>query len=362
YKIWGLCTARQHYHALLNHARLINCSEREPGLWGRIGGWKPGFLDSISALQREIYFQTHLGPQTLAGHWTRDGDQTVYHSDETRVHAAFKGRARFLGDLQHNCSLRVAGLRPSDQGTYRFQFEVVRNGRSERWTSKAGQQLSVSGNQLPSRTSGSLSLSHTHIYFCLSLKSKWLEQGSRPSLTCSVGATCPYRPSWYDGDGARRSPEQTPGRAGATELRISPSQLDPGAALRCQVDGYRDEYAPTGVRVTAAPGTSPQEGESVTLTCSYTSSLPAPTSYAWYWGDRQLEGSLWEMVLKGIAAEQAGEYHCQANNGIGQSPSPPITITVRCKCRGCVKRDLRGGGGAGVGPLCRRPSAGGSSG
>ncbi|XP_073179404.1 Fc receptor-like protein 3 isoform X2 [Lepidochelys kempii] len=254
-----------------------------------------------------------------------------------------------------------------------------------------------------------------------------------PSLTCSVGATCPHPPSWYDRDGARRSPGQTSGGAGATELRISPSQLDPGAALRCQVDGYRDEcdsdqtqplgtvvpkvprvevswlagkaplregdsftlhcqaaalrpitgyvwshgdvwlpgagqdlhvdkaavsdggsyacgvwvsgpgwgylslsaresvevqHAPTGVHVTAAPGTSPQAGESVTLTCSYTSSLPAPNSYTWYRGDQQLHASQQEMVLKSITVEQAGEYRCKADNGIGQSPSPPINITV----------------------------------
>ncbi|XP_065430593.1 B-cell receptor CD22-like isoform X2 [Chrysemys picta bellii] len=92
------------------------------------------------------------------------------------------------------------------------------------------------------------------------------------------------------------------------------------------------QYAPTGVCVTAAPGTSPQEGESVTLTCSYTSSLPAPTSYSWYRGGRQLERSRREMVLKSITAEQAGEYRCQAENGIGQSLSPPITITVRSTC------------------------------
>ncbi|KAM7133969.1 B-cell receptor CD22-like isoform 1-T1 [Macrochelys suwanniensis] len=254
------------------------------------------------------------------------------------------------------------------------------------------------------------------------------------SLTCSVGAACSHRLSWYDRDGARRSPGQTQDRAWVTKLRMSPSQLAPGAVLRCQAGGYRDEcdsdqsqplgtvapnvprvevsrpagkaalregdgftlrcqaaalrpiagyvwsrgdvwlpeagqdlrvgqaavsdggsyacgvwvsgpgwgylslsarepvefqYSPTGVHVTAAPGTSPQEGESVTLTCNYTSSLPAPNSYAWYWGSRQLNGSQQEMVLNNIAAEQAGEYHCQADNGIGQSPSPPINITVR---------------------------------
>ncbi|KAM9114655.1 uncharacterized protein ACDP82_019288 [Pangshura tecta] len=63
--------------------------------------------------------------------------------------------------------------------------------------------------------------------------------------------------------------------------------------------------------------------------CSYNSSLPTPTSYAWYQGGQKLEGSQQEMVLKSITAEQAGEYHCQAANGIGQSPSPHINITVQ---------------------------------
>ncbi|CAM5134399.1 unnamed protein product [Natator depressus] len=345
--------------------------------------------------------------------WTRDEDQTVYHSDEARVHPEFEGRARYLGDLQRDCSLRVSGLRPSDQGTYRFRFHAAGFVRTDRWTSEPGQRLRVSDD--------------------LCQPSLGLRIQPGPSHTCSVQETCPHRPSWYDRDGARRSPGQTSGRSGASELQISPSQLDPGAALRCQVDGYRDEcdsdqsqplgtvapnmprvevswpagkaalregdgftlrcqaaalrpitgyvwcrgdvwlpgtgqdlrvdkaavsdggsyacgvwvsapgwgylslsaresvevqHAPTGVRVTAAPGTSPQEGESVTLTCNYTSSVPAPNSYTWYRGDQQLKGSRQEMVLKSITVDQAGEYHCQANNGIGQSPSPAINITI----------------------------------
>uniref|UniRef100_A0A674JS00 Ig-like domain-containing protein n=1 Tax=Terrapene triunguis TaxID=2587831 RepID=A0A674JS00_9SAUR len=270
-------------------------------------------------------FNYRAGWTIRAVSWTRDGDQTVYHSDEARVHADFKGRTRYLGDLQHNCSLQVAGLRTSDQGTYCMNLHTLSDGKKYKWTSDQRQELRVSGNQLlsstPSSTQGPWITSERP-----SLRRR-MEPG--PSLTCSVGAACPHHLSWYDHDGAWWSPGQTLGRAGVTELRISPSQLDPGAALRCQVDGYRDEYAPTGVRVTAAPGTSPQEGESVTLTCSYTCSLPAPNSYAWYRGGRQLGGSQQEMVLKSIAAEQAGEYHCQAANGLGQSLSPPITITVQ---------------------------------
>ncbi|CAM4697740.1 sialoadhesin isoform X1 [Caretta caretta] len=358
-------------------------------------------------------FTYPAGQMVRAVSWIRNEDQTVYDRDEARVHTDFKGRARYLGDLQRDCSLRVSGLRRSDQGTYRFRFHAAGGGRTDTWGSEPGQRLRVSDD------------------LCQPSLGRRTQPG--PSLTCSVGATCPHPPLWYNRDGVQRSPEQTPGGAGASELRISPSQLDPGAALRCQVDGYWDEcdsdqsqplgtvtpnvprvailwpawkaalregdgftlrcqaaalwliaryvwsrgdvwlpetrrdlrvekaavsdggnyvcgvwvsgpgwgylslsaresvevqHAPTGVHVTAAPDTSPQAGASVTLTCSYTSSLPAPNSYTWYRGDRQLGGSQQEMVLKSITAEQAGEYRCQADNGIGQSPSPPINITV----------------------------------
>ncbi|XP_074795149.1 sialoadhesin-like [Natator depressus] len=87
--------------------------------------------------------------------WTRDEDQTVYHSDEARVHPEFEGRARYLGDLQRDCSLRVSGLRPSDQGTYRFRFHAAGYVRTDRWTSEPGQRLRVSGNRVPSSAPGS---------------------------------------------------------------------------------------------------------------------------------------------------------------------------------------------------------------
>ncbi|XP_039369213.1 B-cell receptor CD22-like [Mauremys reevesii] len=170
-----------------------------------------------------------------------------------------------------------------------------------------------------------------------------LREGDGFTLRCQAAALWPVaRYVWSRGDVWLPEAGQ--------DLRVDKAAVSDGGSYACGVwvsgpgwgylslsarESVEVQHAPTGVRVTAAPGTSLQEGESVTLTCSYTSSLPAPTSYAWYRGDWQLGGSRRETVMKSITVEQAGEYRCQADNGIGQSLSPPINITVRCcQCLG----------------------------
>ncbi|XP_065275997.1 sialoadhesin-like [Emys orbicularis] len=246
---------------------------------------------------------------TVIWFWTRDRDHRdtdpiVYHSDEARVHADFKGRARYLGNLQHNCSLRVAGLRPSDNGTYRFRFKVVGDGSSsDAWTGQPGQQLSISAHP------------------CRPSLGRRMEPG--PCLTCSVRAKCPHRPSWYDRDGARRSPEQTSDGAGVTELRISPSQLDPGTALRCQVDGYRDECdsdqsqpletaTPKFPRVEVswpAGKAALREGDNFTLRCRAAALRPV-ARYVWSRGDVWLPEAKKDLRVDKAAVSDGGSYAC----------------------------------------------------
>ncbi|XP_050786883.1 sialoadhesin-like [Gopherus flavomarginatus] len=255
--------------------------------------------------------------------WTRVGDQTVYHWDGARVHAAFKGRVRYLGDLQHNCSLRMAGLRPSDQGTYRFRFEAAGDGRRDGWTSLPGQQLNVFGQKRVLRRQ-----ELTRVCTCFR-QGDWCQPSlghrtePRPSLTCSVGAACPHRPSWYDRDGARRSPGQTPGGAGATELRISPSQLAPGAALRCQVEGYWDECdsAPSQPLGTVAPNVPRVEGswlpgkaalrkgDGFTLHCQAAALQPV-AGYVWSRGDVWLPEAGQDLRVDKAADSDGGSYAC----------------------------------------------------
>ncbi|XP_032651249.2 uncharacterized protein LOC116833683 [Chelonoidis abingdonii] len=144
-----------------------------------------------------------------------------------------------------------------------------------------------------------------------------------PSLTCSVGATCPHRPSWYDQDGTRQSPKQTPGGSGATELRISPSQLAPGAALRCQLDGYRDEcdsaqsqplgtVAPNVPRVEVswpAGKAVLREGDNFTLRCQAAALRPV-TRYVWSRGDEWLPEARQDLRVDKAAVSDGGSYAC----------------------------------------------------
>nr|XP_042704039.1 uncharacterized protein LOC122173469 [Chrysemys picta bellii] len=144
-----------------------------------------------------------------------------------------------------------------------------------------------------------------------------------PSLTCSVGTACPHPPSWYDRDGVWPSAEQTLGRAGETELRISPSQLDPGAALRCRVVGYRDECdsdqsRPLGTvtpNVRRVEGLWPagkaalREGDGFTLRC-WAAALRPITGYVWSRGDVWLPEAGQDLRVDKAAVSDGGSYAC----------------------------------------------------
>nr|XP_023968807.1 sialoadhesin-like [Chrysemys picta bellii] len=247
---------------------------------------------------------TYPGGWTVSAvNWTRDGNQTVYHSNKTRVDAAFKGRARYLGNLKHDCSLRVVGLRPSDNGTYRFRFYAAGYGKSDNWTGQPGQQLNVSAHP------------------CQPSLGRRMEPG--PSLICSVEAKCPHPPSWYDRDGAQQSPEQTLAWARAIELLISPSQLDPGVVLRCQVDGYRDECdsdqsQPLGTATPKLPRVEVswpagqaalREGNNFTLRCRAAGLRPVAV-YIWSRGDVWLTETRKDLRVDKAAVSDGGSYAC----------------------------------------------------
>ncbi|XP_067411476.1 sialic acid-binding Ig-like lectin 8 [Emydura macquarii macquarii] len=264
------------------------------------GGPLAGWVGSCVTIR--CSFSYPAGENVTAVNWILDGDQTVYHSDNDCIDPAFQGHVRYLGDLQNSCSLRLAQLRLSDRGTYRFRFETVRDGEKKLWTSKP-EQLKVSASP------------------CQPRLGRRMDPG--PTLICSVPDLCPHRPFWYDADGAQWSPGQTPAGKQMTELPISPSRLPLGVALRCQVDGYwdgcgSDQPQPPGpvspnvpsVKILLPGGKAAiKAGDGFTLRCQ-AGALGPGAVYIWSRGDVWLRGDRQDFHIDKANISDGGSYSC----------------------------------------------------
>lgn len=88
------------------------------------------------------------GRDTGAVWWEQSRSVTVCHWDETRINAAFKGRARALGEQPGSCSLCVMRLCPEDQGSYQVWIELMMDGNVEQYE-LGTVRLHVAGQQIP---------------------------------------------------------------------------------------------------------------------------------------------------------------------------------------------------------------------
>ncbi|XP_064163733.1 B-cell receptor CD22-like [Anguilla rostrata] len=92
------------------------------------------------------------------------------------------------------------------------------------------------------------------------------------------------------------------------------------------------QYPPKSVIVSVPPSGEIVEGSSVTLTCSSDANPPVQ-NYTWYKNNRAVSsetgGPEDRYTIKSITLQDAGEYICEAGNGIGTKTSPPIRLDVQ---------------------------------
>lgn len=101
------------------------------------------------------------------------------------------------------------------------------------------------------------------------------------------------------------------------------SDLNPDFA--CPAD------APRRLHVSISPKDGVVEGKTAVLTCE--SDANPPTShYNWFDGNNQDLHHYGQMLrLEPVKPQHAGSYWCRGTNRLGQSQSPPTTLTVYCK-------------------------------
>ncbi|XP_058049757.1 sialoadhesin [Ahaetulla prasina] len=82
-------------------------------------------------------------------------------------------------------------------------------------------------------------------------------------------------------------------------------------------------------RVVASPSGKLVEGQRVTLTCVTTVGSEEDTTYTWYKNAKWVEqGQKDSLVLSALVREDAGTFHCVAENKKGSHLSPPIALRV----------------------------------
>ncbi|TFJ95872.1 50S ribosomal protein L20 [Platysternon megacephalum] len=151
--------------------------------------------------------------------WSRDKERIVQLTAAAGQGYDKAKRAQFLGDLQHNCTLRLNPLALGDGGAYSFEFQT----QSQSWRSPQAVCLTVSEH--PCRVKYSIA------------RKPGVLGGS---IFCCISKSCASSGLyWYDGAGTR-IPEET--ETGKSNSRLSMHIIlqHQGAALECRVRGYQN--------------------------------------------------------------------------------------------------------------------------
>ncbi|KAL6484138.1 hypothetical protein MHYP_G00061830 [Metynnis hypsauchen] len=183
--------------------------------------------------------------------WWTSGAEPV----DVRQYEQYKGRVQYSLTL-NSCRMTITNLTESDAHTYRFRFYT--DDPEGRYAGRRGVSLSI--------TDLKVTVSDT--------------DGGDKKLTCSSTCTLPNNPTyiWYK----NRQPVSDQNR---NELELRDRTVDAGS-YSCAVKGYEELGSPAvcvfdkvlQVKVEGPAGTV-SEGQTVTLTCTSTCTLPNDPTY-----------------------------------------------------------------------------------
>ncbi|XP_037399188.1 B-cell receptor CD22-like [Pygocentrus nattereri] len=314
-------------------------------------GWGVDYKDqSICALKGSTVtmrctYTYPSDPVVLRTFWTKQWGQGSEPPDLLED-LEYRGRVQYLGDKQHDCTLRLRDVRETDQSKYYFRFLTDEPGGN--YQGRGGVDLSVTDLQVevPER----------------------VIEGDEVTLTCKTSFSLSDRPkfTWYRNGHplssntdqlhlqpvSRENADSSDGNPpvqnyiwfkatslvaeGETYTMKKISSVDSGE-YKCRSSNEHGEklsealtlnvlYGPKSVSVSISPSGEIVEGRSVNLTCSSDANPPVQ-NYTWFKGTSIVaEGETYTM--KKISSVDSGEYKCRSSNEHGEKLSEALTLNV----------------------------------
>ncbi|XP_057188168.1 B-cell receptor CD22-like [Triplophysa rosa] len=236
----------------------------------------------------------------------------------------YRQRIRYLGNKQHDCSVRLTDVRHTDSHEYYFRF--ITDKPEGKWIGRPGATLAVTDKLVISFSSS-----------CV------IVEGGSVTLTCSSESNPPANISWFK--------EVTFVGSGNIYI-ISNIRSDHSGQYKCKTrhscgEKYSDSvtlnvlYPPRNVSASISSSGEIVEGGSVTLTCSSESNPPANIS--WFKeGTSVGSGNIY--IISNIRSDHSGQYKCKARNEHGQKYSavtlnvlyPPKNVSASIRSSGVI--------------------------
>ncbi|XP_056594281.1 carcinoembryonic antigen-related cell adhesion molecule 6-like [Triplophysa dalaica] len=272
---WSVTYSSSHICALKNSTVTINCTYKYP----------------TGHNITEVFWTNTIVP----------GPPDLFKESE------YRERIQYLGDKQHDCSVRLTDVRHTDSHEYYFRF--ITDKPDGKWTGKPGVTLNITDLQVES-------------------------EGERVMEGHSVNLTCKSRCSltdtstfiWF---------RNTQTLNDTNKKLILPSVRRENAGdYRCAVQGHKLTspprrlnviYSPKQTSVAVNPCCVIVEDDSVNLTCISESNPPANIS--WF-KEKTSVGSGNIYIISNIRSDDSGEYKCKAENELGEKFSQSVTLNV----------------------------------
>ncbi|XP_078126014.1 sialic acid-binding Ig-like lectin 14 isoform X3 [Sander vitreus] len=228
---------------------------------------------------------------------------------------------QYIGDRNHNCSLKIHQVEHNDTGKYTFRFTT--NSKEGKWTGKEGSTLKVVD----------LSISVTKPN-----GNRTTKEGDSVNLTCRNscdGGNLLSAFTWFkNGEPITEGPTLYLSNMSYTNSGNYTCSLKTHTGTTSGVIHIDVEYGPKNTSVSVRPSMEADAGSNITLTCSSHANPPVE-NYTWFKID---DGDIMDVGNGPVFVPgDGGQYLCSATNKHGSQNSSVITLKIKPYWATCTR-------------------------